>query len=217
MTALARVPDEFATALTGQATALELSDGGCCTLEPDRWRDPAAGGDHWLLDRCHGPTLDLGCGPGRLVQALRLRGLPALGVDKSDHAIAQCDDRGVPARRADIFTSLPDEGEWDHVLLADGNIGIGGDPVTLLRRAATLVRTGGSVLVETAPRRRGLWRGSARPRGGDRGGVLGQWFAWAEVGVDAIVTVALQAGLRVAEQGALSGRGFARLGLVRGG
>ncbi|WP_035303982.1 methionine biosynthesis protein MetW [Actinokineospora inagensis] len=217
MTALASVPDEFASVLTGHATALELSDGGHCPMEPDRWRDRAAGGDHWLLDRCHGPTLDLGCGPGRLVQALRLRGLPALGVDKSDQAIAQCDDRGVPVRRADIFTSLPDEGRWDHVLLADGNIGIGGDPVALLRRAATLVRAGGSVLVETAPGRRGLWRGAARVRGGVHSGVLGQWFAWAEVGVDAIVGVALRAGLRVAEQGALAGRGFARLGLVHGG
>ena len=34
--------------------------------------------------------------------------------------------------RRDLFGALPGEGTWSHVLLADGNIGIGGDPVTLL-------------------------------------------------------------------------------------
>ncbi|MBM7774288.1 SAM-dependent methyltransferase [Actinokineospora baliensis] len=207
------VPDEFAAALTGTATTLELSDGRTSPLHPDRWRDRAAGADRWLLDRCHGPTLDLGCGPGRLVEALLVRGLTVLGVDKSDHAIAQCHDRAVPVRRADIFTSLPAEGRWDHVLLADGNIGIGGDPVALLRRAAALVRAGGNVLVEIAPRPSGLWRGAARSR--DHRGALGQWFAWAEVGADAIVAVARLAGLAVLEQGGAAGRAFVRLGPAR--
>ena len=31
--------------------------------------------------------------------------------------------------RRDLFAPLPGEGRWHHVLLADGNIGIGGDPV----------------------------------------------------------------------------------------
>ncbi|RLK55015.1 class I SAM-dependent methyltransferase [Actinokineospora cianjurensis] len=200
------VPDEFATALVGTVAALELSDGRTSPLHPDRWRDRACGADRWLLDRCHGPTVDLGCGPGRLVEALLARGLSALGVDKSDQAITQCGDRGVPVRRADIFTALPAEGRWDHALLADGNIGIGGDPVALLRRAGTLIRAGGTILVETTPTPTGLWRGAARvtPRG--------PWFPWAEVGTDAIATVATRAGLRVTEHGTTTNRCFARLG-----
>ena len=35
---------------------------------------------------------------------------------------------------------LPGEGRWHHVPLADGNIGIGGDPVPLQRRFVELRR-----------------------------------------------------------------------------
>ena len=66
--------------------------------------------------------------------------------------------------RRDLFGPLPGEGTWAHVLLADGNIGIGGDPLRLLRRAARLLRPGGTVLVETDARHRALWRGTARLR-----------------------------------------------------
>ena len=55
--------------------------------------------------------------------------------------------------RRDVLGPLPGEGTWDHVLLADGNIGIGGDPLRLLHRAAHLLRPGGTVLVETDPGR----------------------------------------------------------------
>jgi hypothetical protein len=46
---------------------------------------------------------------------------------------------------------LPGEGRWGSVLLMDGNIGIGGDPLDLLRRCAELVRPDGLVLVEVDP------------------------------------------------------------------
>ena len=35
-----------------------------------------------------------------------------------------------------MFEPLPGEGRWGTVLLLDGNVGIGGDPVALLERAA---------------------------------------------------------------------------------
>nr|WP_246122422.1 class I SAM-dependent methyltransferase [Actinoallomurus bryophytorum] len=43
-----------------------------------------------MLKHCHGPTIDLGCGPGRLVQALTARGVRALGIDTSPWAVRQC-------------------------------------------------------------------------------------------------------------------------------
>ena len=47
-----------------------------------------------------------------------------------------------------VFDRLPGERRWGTVLLLDGNIGIGGDPVRLLRRCADLVRPRGQVLAE---------------------------------------------------------------------
>ncbi len=137
------------------------SDGRVAPLDVERWRAPAAGEDSLLLGRCRGATIDLGCGPGRLLEALALRGFPVLGVDVAPEAIAQCRRRGVSAMHADVFGALPGEGTWAHALLADGNLGIGGDPVALLRRSVELIAPAGSVLVEldsTEPGCGAVWR-----------------------------------------------------------
>jgi SAM-dependent methyltransferase len=152
----------FDAALEGHAATLVDSDGGRAGLAVHRWRRPADADDAWLLDRCSGPTVDLGCGPGRLLVALRQRNVSALGVDHSPVAQAQCDSRGVAMVRRDVFARVPGEGRWRHVLLADGNIGIGGDPFLLLVRAARVVGRGGSLLVETDPEPRQNWRGTVR-------------------------------------------------------
>lgn len=185
---------EFDLGLAGQACLLDRAGARPMRMPVRRWRADAGRSDRWLLDRCQGPTIDLGCGPGRLVAALTERGVPALGVDSSMVAIQLCAQRGAVALRRDVFEELPGEGRWHHVLLIDGNLGIGGDPVTLLRRARRLLHGHGSVLVELT-RRRGLWTGPARllgPNGASTG-----WFPWAQVGMDAIVGVAAGAGLQV--------------------
>ena len=150
-TALPVDPRAFDAALAGAGATLLDSDGGAAGLPVRRWSGPADADDAWLLDRCTGPTVDLGCGPGRLLVALARRGVPALGIDHSLVAQAQCRARGVVMLRRDVFARVPGEGRWAHVLLADGNIGIGGDPQRLLVRAAGLLAVGGTVLVETDP------------------------------------------------------------------
>lgn len=185
----------FARALAGQHAELVRSDGGTARLDVARWHGAASGEDGWLLDRCRGATIDLGCGPGRLLEALAARGVPALGVDISPEAMSQCELRGVPAVHADVFGPLPGEGTWCHVLLADGNLGIGGDPVALLRRAAELIAPGGTVLVELDPAEPGLWRGEARLRSRH---ALTPPFPWASAGPAALPDLALRAGLRAA-------------------
>ena len=115
------------------------------------------------------------------MSALAARGVPALGVDVSAVAQRQCRRRRAPMVRRDVFGPLPGEGTWRHVLLADGNIGIGGDPLRLLHRAARLLRPGGTLLVEadagTAP-------AVARHRG-STASARGAPLPWACAGADA--------------------------------
>ncbi len=192
--------EAFGLALSGAPALLLGDDGRLLPAAVARWHAPAGVGDGWLLDRCGGPTMDLGCGPGRLVAELAARHVPVLGVDCSRRAVWECRSRGGPVVHRDVFARLPGEGRWHHVLLADGNIGIGGDPLLLLRRCAAVVRTGGTVLVEAAADAdvpgSGLWRGVARLHG-TGGAPSGPPFPWAVVGLDALAALTNAAGLQV--------------------
>ncbi|WP_208802814.1 hypothetical protein [Microbispora triticiradicis] len=94
------------------------------------------------------------------------------------------------------------------VLLADGNIGIGGDPDALLRRVRELLRPGGEVVAELDPpgaatRAERVWlRGEGRVTG---------WFAWARVSVSGIGPLARRSGFRRAEVWTEAGRWFSVL------
>ncbi|GAA2700903.1 class I SAM-dependent methyltransferase [Micromonospora olivasterospora] len=216
MTGPAALLGGFEAALAGPPGAdrwwLVTEDGVRVPLPVRRWHggpEPALAG---VLDRCAGPTIDLGCGPGRLAAALAGRGLVALGVDVSPAAVRLARARGAVAVRRDLFGPLPAEGRWAHALLVDGNIGIGGDPVRLLRRCAGLVRPGGTTLVEFAPPGSGLWRGGARVTSGSPGGErLGASFRWAWAGVEWAPSLAAAAGLTVAAVLPLDGRWFVEL------
>ncbi|MFP5020970.1 methyltransferase domain-containing protein [Pseudonocardia phyllosphaerae] len=192
MTALAG----FDAPLAGVPSSLHCSDGSEIPLDTHRWTDPAGGCDEWLLRHCTGPTVDLGCGPGRLLVALGARGVPALGVDGSAVAAGYCRHHGVSMLRTDLFGPLPDEGSWAHVLLADGNLGIGGDPAGLLLRAARLLSPGGTVLVEVDPRHPHEWRGTARVSCDDG---VSDPLPWAICGSRATIRAAARAGLRVTD------------------
>ena len=195
----------FETALLGRHCWLELGTGERIELPVARWHtDRPDPGDELLLGRCEGPTVDLGCGPGRLTAALTARGIVTLGVDSSPVAVRLTRQRGGVALRRDVFGRLPGEGRWQHVLLADGNIGIGGDPVALLRRTAALLTTGGTALIELAPPGTGLRRERVRVEGGG-------WFSWAWLGVDALSRAAEAAGLRLGWTATTAGRWFAAL------
>jgi uncharacterized protein len=175
---------------------LATDDGWRARQPVERWRAAPEAAVREVLDRCSGPTLDIGCGPGRLTAALAARGVSALGVDTSAGAVAQTRSRGGHALRRDVFGPLPGEGLWSHVLLVDGNIGIGGDPVSLLRRCAGLLRPGGTVLAELEPADTGLWRGYAHLSFGHRARRTPS-FRWARLGVAAIRRLAATAGFTV--------------------
>ena len=182
----------FDAAFMGSTVVMLDHAGSEQTLETDRWAARASDDDVALfVAPCAGPTIDLGCGPGRLVRALRERGIEAWGVDSSAEAVRIAGDHGTPVLHGDIFKPLPRQGQWAEALLADGNVGIGGRPYWLLRRVWTLLAAGGMLRVEVDGPGIGVvseWRQLRVD------GRVGRRFPWAHVGVDAIGQVAYRAG-----------------------
>jgi SAM-dependent methyltransferase len=200
---------DFEPGLLGHRCWLELATGERIVLSTERWRALPDPGDELLLSSCVGPTLDIGCGPGRLTAALTERGVAALGVDVSAVAVRLTIEAGAPAVRRDVFDPQPDEGRWRHALLADGNIGIGGDPVRLLGRVRELLCVGGSALVEVDPPGAGLRHGRVRVSTVDDVGA--RWFDWAWLGADAVPSTAAEAGLATSWVREAGGRWFTEL------
>jgi SAM-dependent methyltransferase len=166
-----------------------------------------------VLAGIEGPVLDIGCGPGRIVAGLALRGVVALGVDPAPGAVALARARGCPVLQRSVFEPLPAEGRWASVLLFDGNLGIGGDPVRLLRRCRALVRHGGAVIAEVEAGHNG-WR-TSRARL-ERAGEVSTWFHWSVVGADAVAGLAERAGLRLRALEHADDRCFAHLSTEEG-
>jgi SAM-dependent methyltransferase len=186
---------------------LRLADGRIVLLEVDRWAGPLTDADDDLLQRAQGPVLDVGCGPGRLTAALHTRGVPVLGLDVLESVPVLARAAGAPVRIGDVFRPLPREGSWRTVVLADGNIGIGGDPVRLLRRLRAALAPGGTLLVELHP---GRSTTPARVRL-ECLATTSSWFSWALLGPDALHGVAAAAGLAVQDTWTAEGREFAAL------
>ncbi len=188
---------------------LRYDDGDIIPLELSRWCSDAVAGDEGLVRRCTGPTLDVGCGPGRLAAAVGRRGLPVLGLDISPAAITMARNRGALVVQRSVFDELPGEGSWQHVLLADGNVGIGGDPARLLSRCLALLQDEGTVLVEVdgpgTPTKR------CEVRIESLSGRISGSFPWAHVGVDDVDLVAASAGLQMIERWSENGRWFVTL------
>ena len=155
----------------------------------DRWTAAPTREEMTVLDRACGPVIDVGCGPGRHVYELAARGVLALGIDISPDAVAVARRLGAAVLQRSVFDRVPNEGRWRTALLMDGNIGIGGDAVTLLDRLRGLMATHGSVLAEVeAP---GLPSGVELMRV-ERDGDVGPWFPWARVSLDGIDEIAEQ-------------------------
>jgi SAM-dependent methyltransferase len=177
-------------------------------LDLERWGGPATDSEREILREVEGPVLDVGCGPGRLVEALRLQHVNVVGIDAAPTAIARARARGRRIVQRSVFDLVPREGTWASVLLFDGNIGIGGDPNRLLVRIRDLMRPDGCVFVELEPPGARVEFGHVEFEVAT--GMVGT-FPWCWVGCDEIGNIATGSGLRVDDCRSVDGRWFAQL------
>jgi SAM-dependent methyltransferase len=185
-----------------------LEGGRAGELPVRDWTGDHLAGDHTLLARCQGATLDIGCGPGRLAAALQARRVLALGIDISKEAVGLARARGAAVLQRDVFFPLPREGAWQHALLADGNIGIGGDPIRLLARCRELLAPTGTVLLDLQGTGAHLRTDRVRLRAGE---VASDWFSWSSLPTGALPAIAAATGFSVQEVWRSAGRWQAEL------
>ena len=199
----------YGAALNGREIRVESADGQSLPLDVGRWTSDPDGIDRIMLNRCEGAVLDVGCGPGRLVGALAETGIPALGVDVSAHAVQLTASRGACVLRRPVEGPLPGEGRWGTVLLADGNVGIGGDPDSLLRRCRELLRPNGLLLVEADPDDDLADIGPITLV--DPAGRRAHPLPWARLGSRVLARVAARTGFLVVEEWRVASRVFLAL------
>ena len=194
-----------------QPRLLRLADGRLVPLPVARWSGPVSAADDSMLARAHGPVLDVGCGPGRLTAALHRRGVEVLGLELVPELPVLARLAGAPVLLGDVFAPVPRTGSWRTVLLADGNVGIGGDAVRMLRRVRALLAADGVVVCELHAGVDGAPAGPVRLEGL---GVTSAWFPWALLGPSALDETAAAAGLAVEDTWDSGGRTFATLSPV---
>lgn len=99
-----------------------------------------------------GDVLDLGCGRGEAIAALRGAGLPARGVDTSAEMVRHCRERGLPAEEGDLFEHLAAVPEGSLGAVVSFHV-IEHLPATSLDRLARLawraLAPGGVLILET--------------------------------------------------------------------
>lgn len=178
--------------MSATTSTLRLVSASGLIVDGAHWATAASVAEQALLADLAGPVLDIGCGPGRHVVALAEAGIPAMGIDVTPTVLEMARARGAPVLSRSVFDRVPGAGRWASALLLDGNLGIGADPVTLLRRTAALLRNDGMVLVEAGPPGVDPEPHLVRLECDDAGGPA---FPWADVDVDEVPRLAAEAGL----------------------
>ena len=190
---------------TGRRLRLVASHGKRLPFELERWTGPADVADQGLLDRCTGATLDVGCGPG-----VWPRACPGAG-SRSSVSTWLRPPSSAPPHWAPAPCAVPCSTSCRvravGTLLADGNVGIGGDPTRLLARTHALLSEGGRLVVEPEPVEVDEVVELAL-QAVDGTSALSASFRWARLGVAATMRRGRAAGFTVEESWTSGGRCF---------
>ncbi len=97
-------------------------------------------------------VLDIGCGRGEFLSAMRDNGVPARGIDLSAESVAQCHQAGLQAEVADLFVYLPaqPDGEFDGIMSSQVVEHLPAERLPeMIRLCAAKLRSGGILALET--------------------------------------------------------------------
>lgn len=114
-------------------------------LYPEYWHLRFVGRDI-LPFKGQGRLLDVGCGPGRLLQELRGHGWDVYGVDFSSVAVSRAQSVGLNVRQSDLLTAGFENNFFDVVLFSHSLEHVY-DPIATLHEARRILRPGGSLLL----------------------------------------------------------------------
>ncbi|MFB6772706.1 class I SAM-dependent methyltransferase [Streptomyces sp. NPDC056337] len=131
---------------------IERSDGftGVCDAAEyfaphDQWPER----EQDLLKQARGRVLDIGCGAGRHLLHLQMRGLTVMGVDSSPGAVELCEKQAVPAQLGTAQDLPCDGASVDTILALGANLGLLGgreQSFVTLREWARVAAPGAQVL-----------------------------------------------------------------------
>jgi 2-polyprenyl-3-methyl-5-hydroxy-6-metoxy-1,4-benzoquinol methylase len=117
----------------------------------EAWPGRAAAAESLVLHlpaQAGGRALDVGCGNGHLVAALRARGWDAEGIDVDETAVADARRRGLPVRLGHLDTLAIPPGSMDAVTLRHVVEHVH-DPGALLASCHRVLRSGGRLAIVT--------------------------------------------------------------------
>jgi SAM-dependent methyltransferase len=154
---------------------LIYSDAGHYYTPVEKWPDV----DRELLRRVRGPVLDVGCGGGRVLHALKERRIPALGIDTSPGAVHLCKERELRAEHADVsdLSGLTDR--FDTIVMTGNGLGLlqsREQGPAVLRELSRVANPGAIILgISTDPSRLSSPDDAYSRLNADRGRLPGQW------------------------------------------
>jgi len=97
-------------------------------------------------------VLDIGCGRGEFLEAMREAGVPARGIDLSEESVAMCRHKGLETEKADLFEYLENlpEASLDGVFCSQVVEHLPPERLpAMIRLATTRLRRGGVIAIET--------------------------------------------------------------------